>query len=206
MNMKLFNEYPINHWLQQTIKSAISEVDDLIEHKLKIGNVVQLQNVIYNQYKEKPLEVDFTKKSANVVMTKVSGTIFPPGADITIKKRYFCARVVWSFNIKKNSKFLTSSLSNHSFEEVFIGVDNPTKLHIYYQTTSESRELSEPLKKEVKVWIYELVPKMENTIILINKEISEFNEAMLRKIKERIEERIAEIEKKKNQNDDLADF
>ncbi|SEA51060.1 hypothetical protein [Bizionia paragorgiae] len=206
MNIKLFNEHHINHWLQKTFKSAINEVDGLHEYNLTNGNVEQLRNDVYNQYKEKPLEVDFEKKSANVEMTQISGKFFPPGADVNRNQSYSCARVVWSFNIKQSSKFLYSSPSNHSFEKVLVDVDNLTKLHIYYHTTYGSKELSEPLKKEVKNWISELVPKIENTITLINKEIAEFNEAMLPKIQERIEERIAEIEKKNNQNDDLADF
>ncbi|WP_424495379.1 hypothetical protein [Salinimicrobium sp. GXAS 041] len=206
MNIKLFNERPIDYWFQKTFKTAINEVDGIHQYNLTEENVDKLTDEIFNQYKEKHLRVDFSKKSANVEMAQVSGKFFPPGTDVIRNKNYSCAKVTWTFNIQQSSKFLYASPTNHRFEIVSAEIDNLEKLRIHYQTRYGNTELSETLKKEVKNWITDLVPKMENTILLINKEIDVFNEEMKPKIKKRIEERVAEIEKKNKQNDDLADF
>ena len=205
--MKLFNEQPINLIFQKTFGKAINEVSGYSEYELNKENLQKIINEIFDVYKEKNLEIDFTKKSARVEMTQVLGKFFPAGADVNRNQNYTCAKVVWTFKIIQGLKFLNALPTNHRFDRVDVDVDNGNNLLlISYQTLYARAELSEEIKKKVKNWISDLVPKIENTVSLINNEISEFNKGMKPKIEEQINKRIEEIEKKNKQNDDLADF
>jgi hypothetical protein len=205
--MKLFNENPINLIFQKTFGKAINEVGGYNENELFKENSQKITNEIFNIFKEKPLEINFTKKSARVEMTQVLGKFFPAAADVNRNQNYTCAKVIWTFKIIQGSKFLNALPTNHRFDRVNADVDNGNNLlHISYQTLYARAELSDQIKKEVKNWISDLVPKMENTVSLINNGISEFNKEMKPKIEEQINKEIAEYEKKNKQNDDLADF
>ena len=205
--MKLFNEIHINSIFQKTFGKAINEVDSYNENEMYKENSRKITNEIFNIYQEKPLEIDFYKKSARVEMTQVLGKFFPPGTDVNRNQNYTCAKVIWTFDIGQGSKFLNALPTNHRFDGVNANVDNGNDLlNISYQTLYASAELTEEIKKKVKNWITDLVPKMENTVSLINNDISEFNKEMKPKIEEQVNKRIAEIEKKNQQNDDLADF
>lgn len=205
--MKLFNENHINIIFQKTFRKAINEVGGYNESELFKENSQKITNEIFNIFQERPLEIDFTKKSARVEMTQVLGKNFPAGADVNRSQNYTCAKVIWTFKIIQGSKFLNALPTNHRFDGVNADIDNGNNLlHINYQTLYVRAELSEQIKKEVKNWISDLVPKIENTVSLINNDISEFNKGMKPKIEEQINKEISEYEKKNKQNDDLADF
>ncbi|MEE4248866.1 MAG: hypothetical protein V2I33_26120 [Kangiellaceae bacterium] len=205
--MKLFNERPISVVFQETFGRAINEVHAINEYGFNKENLQNLTTEIYNVYKEKSIEVDFTKKSARVEMEQISGKYFPADYDVNRNQNYPCAKVVWTFKIIKGSKFLDTFPKNNSFKPINVYVDRGNNLlEVYYQTLYAREELSDQIKQEVKSWIADLVPKIENTISLINDEISEFNNAMKNKVEEEIIKRVKEIEKKNQQNDDLADF
>lgn len=205
--IKLFNENHINSDFQETFKNAVRAVENLSEYELQNESSTELTERIVENFKEKPLEVDLENKSATVEMINIPGNRFPPGYDVSRGKSYPCARVKYSFDIKSdNSKFLYALPTNHRFDNVTAEVDNLVKLHIYYQTMYGNSELSDDVKKEVKNWIVDLVPKIKTTINLINKDIQDFNDGMKPKIKELIEKRIEQVNRKNKQNDDLADF
>ncbi len=205
--IKLFNENHINDDFQETFRTAVKAVDNLSEYELTNQNSDQLAEKICKSLKEETLEVDLINKIAKVEMVEISGSSFPQEYDVNRNKNYPCARVKYTFDIKsESSKFLYSTPTNHNFDRVMADVDNLVKLHIFYQTRYGNIELNDEVKTDVKNWIINLIPKIENTISLINKEIEDFNTVMPIKLKEIIENRISKITKKNKQNDDLADF
>ena len=205
--IKLFNENHINYDFQETFKTAVKSVENLSDYQLANQSAQELTDRICKPLKEKPLVVDLENKTAKVEMIGISGSNFPQGYDVNRNKQYPCARITYTFDIKSDSsKFLYALPTNHTFPHTMVKVDNLVKLHVYYQTRYGNIDLNEEIKRTVKNWIIDLVPKIEQTISLINNEIEEFNNSLPIKLKEFIEDRISKVNRKNEQNDDLANF
>ncbi len=207
MKIKLFNENHLNSDFQKIFETASRTVKNLSEKELTINSSEELANRIFKTLEEKDLVLDLSNKEAKVEMINISGKTFPQRYDVERSKDYSCARITYKFNIiSDNSKYLSSLPPQNNFQPVNAEVYGNKELHIYYQTLYGNIELNEQTKKEVKNWIIDLVPKIENIILEINKNIAAFNLGLKPIIKELIDKRVTELSFKNKQNNDLADF
>lgn len=140
-------------------------------------------------------------------MIDLPAKLFPRGYDVRQGKSYSCAKAFYTFNVKSGEVGLLSVQPNiNPFMSNVDTTINGNSFTIGYQTYYGSIELSDEIKKDIKNTMAKTIAEMESTVNGINQDLEVFNTEIKRLIKENIEKRKVEIEKKNSQNNELNDL
>ena len=206
--IRLFKEKNIKEALDPVRKKAVQKIELIPEHRIMNENLDKIAEEISAQLKIDSLKVDFSNKTVDVKMVDIPGSQFPPGTDVRPHQSYPCARVYYTFKIKSGDvELLTVSPTKRTFQKsVDITTDRWDEFTIFYQTQYATIEWSDQLKEEVKKEIRSIVNEMEPMIEALNNDIKEFNKILPSQILEVLTKKREDIQKKKDQNDDLTEF
>ena len=205
--IKLFREKRINETYNLPVSNMVKSVKRIDEHRILNTDTDTLTDEIFKSFKRNHLEIDFSDREVNVKMVDLPAGYFPRSYDVRRGKTYPCAKANYTFTVKSGEMDLLAVQPNQN--QFMANVDasiNGNNFTIGYQTHYGNIELSEEIKKEIKNTMAKTIEQMESTVIGINQDLDVYNSEMKRMIRENIEKRKVDIEKKNSQNDDLNDF
>lgn len=206
--IKLFEEKNVQEAFKPILKKAIQKID-LLTNKTILENDLKAEaHKISNQLIISPLKIDFKNPKVEVQLVNLDASQFPPGTDVRRGQSYPCARVSYTFTIESGDvELLCVNPTKRSFQrDVGITTDNSNEFTINYQTHYANIDLPDQLKQEIKREIRNIVHDMQPMLEALNNDIDEFNESLPDKIEKVLSAKQIELKKKRDQDDDLANF
>lgn len=205
--IKLFREKKISDYFIISGRNVLKKVESINEYELLNDEVENLAVKILTPLKLKHLSIDFENRTAESKMINIPAENFPRNYDVRRGQKYPCARVSYTYNLLSNNiELLSVCPSNFLINKVVdtsVGQNNFT---IHYQTLYGNINLTDEIKREVKIWASSIEEQMTEIIKNINDEIDSFNIEILELLKNTIEGRKMKINAKKNQDNDLNNF
>ncbi|GJM30193.1 MAG: hypothetical protein DHS20C17_28280 [Cyclobacteriaceae bacterium] len=204
--MRLFKEGTIDKIFHDVLNNIRTEIDSLRDSQILSGSLSDLSKSIADSHQISELEIDLDNRMVDVVMVDVPGTspLFPPGTDVMGDQLYPCARVNYGFTIDSGDLNLlslqpTAVAFNH---DVSFEVDG-NQFTIGYQTRNATLELSQTWRDKTKEWLRVIIDRLREVINASNKEVQEFNSSLQGQVSEALEAKREELQRRKDQNDDL---
>lgn len=205
--IRLFNEKSITQIFDLTISRIPLNIEKILDYQIQNVDLKELAENTSKHHILKKLEVDFDKRSVDVVMVDLSGNQFPPGTDIRRNQKISCARVDYTFTVTSGDiELLCVRPQGSTFNHNVAATINNNNFTISYQTKYANTDLSEAIKKEVKQNIRAIIDSCKVVVEAINKEIDEFNMKLPQYYFELLESRKKRIQKEINLKNDLNDL
>lgn len=202
--IKLFREKGIEDAFNVVLGNVQKSINNLSNQEILKGDLEQMAENILKKHQINELEIDLEKRDVKTTMNEILGSWFPLGTDVRRDQYYSCAKVNYTFQIKSgNIELLSVHPKTVSFNHQIDAEFNENQFTIGYQTRYANSNLSEQVKQEVKQKMRLIIQSSRQVIDAINKEVRDFNSNLNIQIQGELEKKREELQRRKDQDDDL---
>jgi hypothetical protein len=206
--MSLFGT-PITEYYRSQIQICVGLVDKMAENLITEVDARKHAEKITEDIILQALPDDLGKStSATVIMEDILGSAHPAEMKMDVEKntRYPRAIVRVNYEHPGNSRLMNYAPTGATFKHKVDVHSNENQFSLRYNTWHGQAILPEDVKAKYKAAMKEITAGIGKNFKLLNAEAERLNEFLVKTVEDRINQRKAEIQEKRDQDDDLNDF